>query len=370
MEACAKCNADGSVLCSLCKGQGLMKCQTCAATGLMKCSKCAGTGWLSHLAHVELEARIHFEYDRSTVPQQVARMIATYGPKLVERGDIEIQLRPDVLPIYDAHSKDGADPEQQKPQEAVITLEYDAKVPFGPIRFQFPDRIVPGALFGYQGRVIEAPSFLDDLTKLGQQVLSDAAAAKGNVAGNILRAAKYKMLQDVIVQTAVQGSRRRAHAVLAGRYTTGIFSEKLMVLTGQADLAMRNATRVPRYVGLGGGVILFAALCWGYFLAGGRPALLSAGVPEIVLSLLDALLIPTGTGLGGFSARFAAFFAQSRILKKIMPTELEGKVPLPKAGKAPWWALGFSAVTVMASLYLTLHTPLEPAWLASLLSRL
>jgi hypothetical protein len=366
IEACATCHADGSVLCPLCRGQGQVKCAVCAATGNVKCGKCAGTGWLSHLAHIEMEAGIHFEYDRSGLPEQVSRMIATFGPKLIERGDIEIQLRPQELELSDPaleKKTEGEPAADRSRQEAVIVLEYDAKVPFGPIRFQFPDRIVPGALFGYQGRVIEAPSFLDDLTKLGQQVLSDAALGKGHIAGNILRAAKYQMLKDVIVETALRGSLRKAHTALASRYTAGIFSEKIARLVGDAEQALRNATRMPRYIGLGGGLGVFSGVALAYFFGGGRLLLAGAGLPEIVLAGCDAALAPLGAALGVAGARFAALYIQRRLLKGMIPPEQQNKIILPKAGKTMWWAIGGAVAIVLANLFAVSEEAFAPAWL-------
>ena len=201
-RSCDRCDGDGKIACTRCNGRGQMKCSVCAASGTLQCEKCAGTGWLSHLAHVEMEAQMHFDFDRHVVPIEVAGMIDAFGSRLVEKGDIEVVLRPTAQTPEEIQKT-------EEPKDTIF-IDYFAKAPYGPIQFRIRERIIPAILFGYHGKLIEAPSFLDDLTKKGQQVLAEAANGVGNVGDKVRRAAKYRMLCDIIIQAA---GKARASAV-------------------------------------------------------------------------------------------------------------------------------------------------------------
>ena len=219
-----------------------MKCPICAAKGTLQCEKCAGTGWLSQLAHIQMEAHLHFDFDRQALPIEVTRMIDAFGSRLVEKGDIEVALNPLATSPEDIRRL--AEPAD------MIFIDYNAKVPYGPIRFRIKDRVIPAILFGYQGRLIEAPAFLDDLTRKGQQALAEAADGKGDIAEKIHRAAKYRLLCDIIIQAAGRTRQRKAIEILTARYPTGIGADRLLTLLLQAEKALKFITRKPRRAGL------------------------------------------------------------------------------------------------------------------------
>ncbi len=338
-HSCVKCRGDGKIMCHQCGGRGQTQCQTCAATGQMKCSKCAGTGWLSHLAHVEMEAMIHFDFERHVLPLEVQKMIEAFGSRLVEKNDVEVVLRP--MP---ATAQDIADEIRLKNEpDDMIFIDYDAKVPFGQIQFSIRGRTIPATLFGYGGKLIEAPAFLDDITKKGQQVLLAAAEGRGDVAEKIRRAAKYRMLCDIVIQAAGKAKQRQAIEILTNRYPTGISSERLLALLIQADKALKNVTRKPRAAGLLAGLALLALACGLYFAGPGRLQAEAAGIPAAALTASDFLLLPFGIFIATLSAQIASLFAQKRAIAGLAPPEMITRT-MPKAGKTIWWAASGAAL--------------------------
>lgn len=339
-HSCTKCRGDGKIQCTQCNGRGQMKCPKCAAKGSLQCQKCAGSGWLSNLAHVEIEAQLHFDFDRTAVPGDVARYLDAFGSRLIQRGDTEVRLYPPQPTTAEEIARKG------EPQD-MIFIDYAAKIPFGALRFRLKDHVIATTLFGYQGRLIEAPSFLDDLTRKGQEALVEAAKGTGDVGDKIRRAARYRLLRDVILQAA-QGVRQRdALELLTARYPTGIGADKLLSLFIYADKSLKIITRKPRSIGLGVGIGVFAAIASFYALLGGRSLTGATGVPEIGLAAMDALLIPFGTLLSVFMAQAFALKAQRGALEGLASKVALGRTA-PRAGKTLWWALGLSALITLA----------------------
>jgi hypothetical protein len=356
-QTCTKCRGDGKVSCIKCHGRGQVQCAVCKASGTLSCKKCVGTGWLSHLAHVEIESLISFDFQRDVLPPEVANMVESLGARLVEKGDVEVTLRPAPL-----HNQT-----QDKEPDDMIFIDYDAKVPHGNIQFRFKNRIIPATLFGYHGRLIEAPAFLDDLTKKGQSVLLEASKGFGNVAGKIARAAKYKMLQEVIVQTALRKTPRKALETLTAKYPMGITADRLLELSTLADAALQAITRKARLVGSASGLGIYFAFLLFYFVGNFRISLGLAGVPILALDLLDFVFLPIGFYSGVLGAQLLALLARRKALSSFLKPEVLGNT-LPKAGEAVWWSLGGSLVlfcSVLAIAFLA-DIPL-PDWLMGLL---
>ncbi len=357
-QTCSKCQGDGKVSCIKCHGRGQVQCTVCGASGTLACKKCAGTGWVSHLAHVEIDALVHFDFQRDVLLPKIVNMVESLGPRLVERGDAEVTLRP-------AQPRDNQT--QTKEPDDMVFIDYDARVPHGNIQFRFKNRIISATLFGYQGRLIEAPFFLDDLTKKGQNVLLEASKGFGNVAGKMARAAKYKMLQEVIVQTAIQKNPRKALESLRVKYPMGITADRLLELSTLADAALQTITRKARLVGSASGLGIYFAFLLFYFVGNFRGSLGLAGVPILILDSLDFVFLPIGFYSGVLGAQLLALLARRKALSSFLRPEVLGNT-LPKAGETVWWSLGGSFVlfcSVLAIAFLA-NIPL-PDWLMGLL---
>lgn len=359
-HSCVRCRGDGRIQCTQCNGQGQMKCPSCAASGTLKCQKCAGTGWLSHLAHVEMEAQLHFDFEREVLPVEVVRMIDAFGSRLVEKGDVEVILRPTPATVPEIQATNEPDD--------TIFIDYEAKVPFGPIHFRLKDRVIPATLFGYHGKLIEAPSFLDDITRKGQQILAEAAAGTGDVAEKIRRAAKYRLLSDVITQAAGKARQKQAMDILTNRYPTGIDADKILSLFIHADQALKAITRKPRLYGLLGGLTLFAALGGAYFFMG-RTFLGVQGIPSAGLLAIDIILLFAGLLFGAAGSHIASVIALEKALKGLTSTDMSTGLK-PKLGNILWGALAGSAIiwAVLLGGVMVAYPEIAPSWVTTLIN--
>jgi hypothetical protein len=319
------------------------------------------------LAHIEIFAQLSFDFDRTNLPPSLAALIEKTAARLVEMNDIEVTL------------KDGWKPPEKGARGEVVTaaavkktdsepddtiwLDYDAICPYGPITFKLKERIVSANLFGFQVRLNDCPPFLNDLTRIGQQALMDAATGQGNVAEKIQRAAKYAILRDVIVQTLRLRNLRKAHQLLIAKYTAGMKPEHFEQLVKAADLSLSHITQRSRIIGSIVGLSGYAGFTGYYFLAGGRAALLVNGAPEQMLWALDATLIPLGMIMGIIGSKFIAFYSQNDILRNIVPNEIL-KRTLPKVGKIMWWNFGGAIAIFTATLAIGIISGADlPAWL-------
>lgn len=356
-QTCTRCTGDGKVSCIKCRGRGQVQCPVCAATGTLPCKKCAATGWLSHLAHVEIESLVTFDFQRDILPPELVKILESSASRLAEKHDLEIVLRP-VSPHDQSLSKEPDD---------MLFIDYDVKIPYGDIQFHVKNRLIGAKLFGYHSRLIGAPSFLDDLTQKGQAILAEASKGLGNVAGKIARAAKYRMLQDIVVQTALRKTPCKTLDVLTAKYPTGITADRLLQLSTLADAALQAITRRARLIGTASGLGFFFTLLLFYFLGSVRVSLGLAGVPALALSCLDFVFLPIGFYSGVLGAQILALLARRKALSSFLRPDVLGNT-LPKAGEAVWWSFGGSIVLFCLSLILTvwIGKP-SPDWLAALL---
>lgn len=349
---CTYCRHDGKVNCPKCAGRGQMKCATCASSGSLQCQPCAGTGWLSHLAHIEIFAQIFFDFEREVLPPPLVTLIEHNAPKLVEKNDIEVVLKdgwtPDEKTARLTARGEGAEQKKETDGEPddTIWLDYDAICPYGPITFKLKERIISANLFGFQARLNDCPSFLDDLTRIGQQALTDAATGRGDVIGKIKRAAKYALLRDIMAQTLRLKNPVKTQQLLVTKYTAGMKAEKFGELILASDLALRHISRKGRTMGLIIGLIAFAGFMMWYYLLEGKATLLPNDLKLPVTLAIEATLIPIGALLTIYTAKLTAKWSQNKALQGIIPDEILQK-SLPRAGKTITWAfLGVSIITL------------------------
>lgn len=367
--ACQFCRSDGKINCPKCTGRGQTKCPSCAATGALQCQPCAGTGCISHLAHIEIFAQMHFDFDRTNLPSPLCAILENSASKMVEKNDIEVSLI-DIPPHTDklvrADTLAANRGNEVEPSDT-IWLDYDAICPYGGIAFKLKERIISANLLGFQARLMDCPPFLNDLTKIGQQALIEAATGHGDVIGKIKKAAKYNLLRDTIVQTIRLKNLHKAHQLLAAKYMAGINPQQLELLVRAADTALGHITKKSRIMGMTVGLGLFALLTFFYFTIGGRELLLAQGLSEKTVRVIDGILIPLGTLMGVYGSKFVAKWSRDAALKTIVPDEVLNKV-LPKAGKVLWWsAAGAVAITASSVLAAVLSEASLPQWISHLI---
>lgn len=366
---CQFCRGDGRVNCKTCGARGQVKCQACAAMGTTACRVCAASGWISHLTHVELFAQISFDFDRRNLPLTLVQAIEKNPSRCVEKHDLEVTIIKSGITdnIFGDASSQASNVHDHEPDDT-IWIEYDAMSPFGPIAFKLDQEPVAGYLFGFQARLLDFPFFMDKLIALGKDALTQASTERKNIRSYLVKAAKYRLIADIIAQTLWIKNTVKTKKFLSEKYPTGLHPNTISELVDLTDLTLRNITRMWRSIGLVIGFVIFAIILEIYFISNGREDLKSLGLPEMVMTILDILLFPVGIVLGVFGSKFAAKLSQDKMLDKIVPSDVLKKT-LPKAGKTVQWSMVISGV--LMAVFLGLEVANEgpiPAWLNALVS--
>lgn len=327
---------------------------------------------MSHLAHIEVFAQITFDFERENLPLLLVQSIEKNPSRCVEKHDIEVA-------IIKARTTDNTLDDLGKPSnqilhneepEDTIWIDYEALCPFGPIAFQIDDKKVAGSLFGFQTRLLDFPFFLNDLIKDNATALLASSKQKKNIRAYLLKAAKSRMVADIIAQTLWIKNTAKTKAFLKEKYATGLNPDTVVDLVDATDLTLRNITRLWRTVGLIIGFVLFSILLEIYFIGDGRLLIKSFDIPEIAATMIDVLLLPIGALLGIVSSKLAAKWSQNKALNKIVPDELLSKT-LPKAGKTIHWSAITSAVIMAVFLGLSVwNGGVIPVWLSYLIAQI
>lgn len=367
---CDMCRASGNIPCSLCHSRGLMKCNGCAASGRVRCQKCSGTGWLSHLAHIELEGIIHFGFDRTNLPSRLAELVADRGATLVKRGDLSVDMVPDVLPGTkpDDDLESGTEPVNRE-EDTMIYIDYDVTCPYGPIHFKVADRVVPAIMLGWQARLIDAPPFIEDFTKTGMEAIREAASGTGPLIELLHKACRFAVWRELISQILLSGNLKQVMDVLFNRYPTGLDYKHMQELIPQADLAVRLVTRRSRYIGMSAALVAYLGVVFLYYIETLRDVLGSHMPHPALMMVADALLAGAGVGVGVLGGKLAAIVSRNKAFAGIVPQEILS-ARLPRAGATALWSLGLSILGTLAILfYGYISGSALPDWLGHFLPR-
>lgn len=349
--SCQFCRGDGRVNCKTCGARGQVKCQNCAATGAIPCRICAASGWMSNLTHVEVFAQITFDFDSQGLPPSLVQAIEKNPSRCVEKHDIEVSIVRSKTTdnTLDAMGKPQGHTATDNEPEDTIYIDYEAMCPYGPITFQIDGKPISGSLFGFQARLLNFPYFMDELVKDGRAALLNISKGGKNIRSYLVRAAKFRLIADIIAQTLWIKNTIKAKNFLMEKYQTGVNPDLISELVDLTDIILRHITRRWRTIGLIIGFVLFAALLEIHFLSDGREYFKSLGLPEMAVVVIDILMFPLGVVLGVFFSKFAAKWSQDRTLHKIVPSDVLNRT-LPKAGKTVHWSMIASAMMIVVFL--------------------
>ena len=319
---CTRCNSRMRIPCPTCSARGTMPCSTCKGTGELSCTRCSGTGSLSHIAIVNVEGHLHFDYERQGMPLFIGKRIDAFGSRHAAQKDFLITPRPNsefqTVPLND----DGNSEAAYNNTETIIAIDYDVKIPHGVLNFTLKGKALACSILGYRGEIVETKNFLHELTRAGQTALSAAGGNPSKASSGIKFAGKFRILRDVILLAAKHTDQRNAILSLQKKYPFGVNSEQLLLWFIAAQNAVRHLTRRPRWIGMGIGLALTACLLSLYIFSGTRLVLLSAiplNVYTLVLADLTGWLVCFGV-TSVCSAAFAAHQIKST-LAGIMPPE-------------------------------------------------
>lgn len=338
--SCDQCRGVGRISCAQCGARGQMKCRSCGASGKVKCEKCSGTGWLSHLAHIELEAVVRFEFDRDGLPSKLVDLIEEKGAFLVSKGDIEVDLKQDN-PVEAMHSDR---PSSESVSQEPLILSYAVSCPYGSVHFKLGDKVVPAVVLGWQARLIDMPAFLEELTKPGIEAIFEAARIPASAVLHLENAARYAVWRSMLSQILVSSNLKKAMMVVMNRYSAGLHQETVKRVVVAADKAIRAVTRLPRYIGFGIGQALFSGVVFSYFYFAIGDRLFST-VSAPLRDVLDFIILPIGIGLGVVFSQIAAYQAQKKAFAKVVDADvLKGR--MPRVGAIWLWSSVLSALMI------------------------
>ena len=336
---CSRCHGRTRIACPNCGARGQIPCKGCGATGVSKCGNCKGTGWLSHLAHVEMINHLHFNYERQGLPIELSKMLDAFGARHAAEKDLEIT--PQITEY-----------QENEPPET-IPVHYQVRVPFGEMSFKLGKQKIGATVMGWQGKILRAPEFLDELTKKGQVFLEKASSGQGNVGSQIRNAARYRLLREIIILAASQPPQRKAMAKIMPRYPVGISSDKVLQFFMQASHALQIITRKPKLIGLGIGSLIFSVIAAGYFISARDMILpMMVGLPFNPLYAIDAAMIPLGAFCAVLGAQLMAKQSLKKTLNGLAKPDVMKRI-MPKAGWTLWAGLVIAAF-ITGGLYVAL----------------
>ncbi|MGH1456275.1 MAG: hypothetical protein ACRBDI_05805 [Alphaproteobacteria bacterium] len=345
---CPVCHGRGKTMCSQCQQQGRIQCKTCASKGVTTCPNCDGHAWTSRLFIQELMIRTAFDYPKAKLPDKVVALIDKHGAKIREHAEIKVVEDAKSIVNADDEAKQKDLDEAKKRKDVLIPIIYEVVLPYGHVEYGINGKSYYTFLFGTKGRLTHTSPFLDDLIKNGVRKLRDAAEGRGDVAENILQAAEYRTVKEGIYYASryILGKARNK---LKQSNKLGLSDDGIKDIIRTADLALRNITKKPRYIGLGIAAVLHCVLIGGYFMSPARDKLVGF-VPNVQMHVgFDALVVLLSVFVGMFVIQGFAQRALGSVMRRIMPDE-QGKLVAPKLAEVGLLNAGLAVVVAVGAL--------------------
>lgn len=344
-KQCNRCFGQRQTACNLCQKAGVVACRQCKGSGTNQCNSCKGAAFFTHISHIVMKMKTLFEIDRAALPHPAVKIIEDAGWKMAEKGHIQLKG------------------EQVKREDGGLAIQYDTHFPYGDLELSINGKPVKTHLFGYKGKMLKLPNFLDNLLEQQTQSLQDAAAGQGNATAQIRKISKTRFMGDALLLSVTMAP-KKAMLGLKKKYPLGASSDLIKNTIIACNKALANATRKTRYGGLALGMALSGIIDMIYLIAPVR-SITVASLGETLTMLIDLGLV----ALGGFVSGKAAIFMAKRPLKSalgsIMPPETQQKRKKFKA-KSPnniWIGYVLSALVFIIIAYIAkLSGGTPPSW--------
>ncbi|MEO0394311.1 MAG: hypothetical protein AAF213_13905 [Pseudomonadota bacterium] len=229
---CAQCGGTGEMQCDQCAGKGRVQCPTCHGKQQIGCDNCSRKGHFANIADVNLVGRAQFRLAQKDVPPPMQRVFKLAPPTVLDERQADIE-------ILNEETTNGG-----------LRVNYRVEFPLAQLMLAFgkpkakKTPKLPVVVFGHQAKLGAVPAFLDKMIQPGVQNLENAAAGKGNVADNIRKATKFRLLKIGIVQ-ALSG-REDVDQFLLERFPHGLSKKLATHIDGLLDRAFLHITRRPR----------------------------------------------------------------------------------------------------------------------------
>lgn len=312
---CSRCFGQRQISCSLCQKTGYIACRQCKGSGTNTCSGCGGAAFFTHITHVIPKLKTLFEINRADLPHPVVKVFEDQGARMAERKHLHIRA------------------EQIKRDDGGLAIQYDLEFPYGDLEFAINGKSFKTHLFGYKGKMLKLPNFLDKITAPYVALLTQAANGEGAVTRKIKEASEARMISQGLL-LSVTMPKKKAMIELKKKFPMGISNDLLKNIILLSAKALANATRKTRFTALGAAMGAVAIIDSLYFLTPLRSSLIGPLEPSVVMAL-DFLLIGVGGYLGNLIVGFLSRRPLWMILGPLMEPKQRNKFK-PKAPHTPW----------------------------------
>ncbi len=316
---CNQCRGTSQMTCRICQRKGQVLCRQCKATGAIKCNNCKGLGVFSKVHHVQLQMKTVFEIDRAALPHPAVRAIERSGSRIVEKKHIRVQG------------------EQVKREDGGLAIQYSVEFPYAYLMCGINGQPLKVELFGYNGKIIKVPAFIENMIGTNLSLL-ERAAEKENTHSNIIKASKTRIIGEAL-SLSLNLPKKAGFLKLKKRYPVGVSNEGLKHLIFTSQKAIKQLTSKSRHMGYMIAAVLSLGLNGAYFFSGIREIIAGAIGIEFI-SVVDLLLIAIGVLVGNI------------ITKKMIQSPLQkalghlSKNPKPK--KVVLWPIIIISIVTFA----------------------
>lgn len=322
LKQCYACHGRRQISCDICRGQGRLACKQCQGKRFIECQSCQGQGFTSQISEVKIAVVADFEQDISMAPDVIKKYIADKGLRAsVLKKDFRAKLAEDK---HDRRLEKGA-------------LIYDIDIPHVAGTLSFGKKQLAGSIIGFNATGYGFPNYMDMILTKPYKVVYQAATGKGDVTAALQQAAKYRFFR-FIISGVISKSEKKLRKKISSIHSVGLSDKMLKSATKAVNLALKNVTRRPRYIGLAVSLVLAALVCALWFKYEIRVLISNAaGIDGLVGISLDLLPIPVLMVLSYMGIRVCGFLALKKVMS-LVPNDNK-RLPLPKSGRAGLWAM-------------------------------
>lgn len=340
---CNRCFGQRQTACNICQKTGSIGCRQCSGSGALKCNACGGSAFFTHITHLNVRLKTLFEIDRAALPDPVVKIIEDKGNKMVEKGHIRLHAEP------------------VKREDGGLAIQYTAQFPYGDLELSINGKPLKAHIFGYKGKMLRLPNFLDQLIAQNFQNLEQAANNKNSIDSNIKKASKSRFIAEGLL-LSVQMPPKKAMLALKKKFpmgASGTFIKQVILLSSKA---LNNATRKTRFSALAIGTFLAGLINAAYFFSPAREALTSNIENQMLVAGLDLLFIPLGGFICDYIVKYMAKRPLQRILGPLVTENQRGKFKLKTQGRN-FSGYIVSAIIFFVIIFATKFTgAITPSW--------
>ncbi len=330
MKFCNNCQGKGENFCTQCHGQREVPCGICHSKGRVSCTDCNAEGVNSTHYSVEPTLKIAAAIHVQDLDQEPKTFVSKVGAdKLARGGHIDVNQvkapepeeseKPSEISYYQDDELPASDAQNK--------IYYEAKIPWAVAEVEVNAKAYNVAFIGTKGAVADSGHFMDDLWDRPAKLLSDGAKGNGNVAGLLKDACKMRVSRETL-ELVIKGSRKKAMTKLSQNYRIGVTQGFLKQFVQNAYLSLKRVTRRPRYIGLGAGLIIAAAIYNYWFMMDGRDV--TSTNSQNIRYMIDGIPLMIGLLITLFTTKGAGFITYQSLMKDIGIKSIK----LPPAGKA------------------------------------